>query len=139
MGPEGGEVGGGAVAFVFGEGVLGPVGIVFAHEAVAGDLGEDAGGGDAETFGVAFDDCRLGSGERGDAKAIHERVRGGRGKLGEGGVHRAVSRLEDIDFINNRCVNDANAEMDFGFRVNGGEQFFADFLGEFFRIIEALE
>ena len=76
---EGGLVGGGAVAFVLDETVFGPLFVEFAHEAVAGDLGEDAGRGDAVALGVALDDGCLGRGERGHAQAIHERVRGRRG------------------------------------------------------------
>ena len=136
---KGREMHGGAIAFVFGKIIFGPSGVVFAHEAIAGDFGEDACGGDAETFLVAFDDRCLGDGERGDAKAIDERVRGRRRKLGESSIHRAVSCLENIDFIDDGCLNDANAEMDFSFRVDCVEQSLADFLGESFGIIEALE
>jgi hypothetical protein len=136
---EGGLVGGGAVAFVLGETVFGPLFVVPAHEAVTGDLGEDAGGGNAVALGVALDDGGLGRGERWHGQTIHQRMRGGRGELGERGVHRAMGRLEDVDFVNDQRVNDPNAEMDFGFHVNGFEELLANFLGEFFGVIEASE
>ena len=47
--------------------------------------------------------------------------------------------MEDVNFINDDCLDDANAKMDFRLRVEGGEELLADFLGEFFGIIEALE
>ena len=125
-------MGGGAVAFVFGKIVFWPLFVELAHEAVAGDLGEDAGGGDGVAFAIAPDDGGLGHGKRGHAAAIDERVRGGRGELGEGGVHRAVGGLEDVDLVDDRGVDNADAEMDFRFRVNGGEEFLADFFGELF-------
>ena len=80
---EGGLVGGGSVAFVLGETVFGPLFVVPAHEAVAGDLGEDAGGGNAVALGVALDDGGLGCGERGHGSAVHQRVRA-RDEIGTG-------------------------------------------------------
>ncbi len=136
---ESGLVGGGAVAFVLGETVFGPLFVVFAHEAIAGDLGEDAGGGDAVALGVALDDGGLGHGERGHKASVHQRVGRGRVELGEGGVHRAVGGLEDIDVVDERRVDDADAEMDLRFRVNGGEKFLADFLGELLGVVETQE
>ena len=132
-------MGGGAVAFVLGETVFGPLFVVPAHEAVAGDLGEDAGGGDAVALGVALDDGGLGRGERGHGAAVHQRMRGGRDELGEGGVHRAVCGLEDVDVVDDSSVDDADAEMNLRFRVNGGEKFLADFLGELLGVVEAQE
>jgi len=134
---EGGLVGGGAVAFVLGEIVFGPLFVMLAHEAVAGDLGEDAGGGDGETFAVALDDGGLRRGERGHGAAVHQRVRGRRGKLSEDGVHRAMGGLEDVDVVDDPGVDDADAEMNFRLRMNGGEEFLADFLGELLGVIEA--
>ena len=125
-------MGGGSVAFVLGETVFGPLFVVPTHEAVTSDLGEDAGGGDAVALGVALDDGGLGCGERGHGAAVHQHMRGGRGKLGEGGVHRAVGGLEDVDFVDDGCADDADAEMNFRFRVNGGKKFLADFFGELF-------
>lgn len=136
---ESGLVGGGAVAFVLGETVFGPLFVVFAHEAIAGDLGEDAGGGDAVALGVALNDGGLGRGERGHKASVHQRVGRGRVELGEGGVHRAVGGLEDIDVVDERRVDDADAEMDLRFRVNGGEKFLTDFLGELLRVVESQE
>ena len=136
---EGGLVGGGAVAFVLGETVFGPLFVVFAHEAVAGDLGEDAGGGYAVALGVALDNGGLGRGERGHGSAIHQHVGGGRVELGESGIHRSVGGLEDIDIVDERRVDDADAEMDLRFRVNGSEKFLADFLGELLRVVESQE
>ena len=58
------------------------------------------------------------------------------GELGEGGVQRAVGGLEDVDLVDDSSVNDADAEMNLRFRVNGGEEFLADFLGELFGILQ---
>ena len=46
-----------AVAFVLSEAVLGKLRIEVNHQAVTGDLGNNAGGGNRETLCVAFDNA----------------------------------------------------------------------------------
>ena len=55
MGGQGGAVAGAGVALVGVEAVVGVVNGCGSHEPVAGDLGQDGGGGDGQTGGVAFD------------------------------------------------------------------------------------
>lgn len=61
---------GGRVAFVAGESILGVLVVVLMKNFVAGDFGDDAGGGDGKAAGIAFDEGtlalgppRLGKGE----------------------------------------------------------------------------
>ena len=108
---ESGKVGGGAVAFVLGETVCGPLFVVLKHESVPSDLGEDAGGGDAKTLGVALDDSGLRRGERGHGATVYQRVRRGRCELGKSGVHRSIGGLEDVDLVDEHSVYDADAKL----------------------------
>jgi len=52
-----------AVAHVAGPGVAGVGGVEIHHDAVAGDLGDDRGGGDGEGAAVALDNCGGGAGQ----------------------------------------------------------------------------
>ena len=54
--------------------VAGVKAVHFDHDAVAGDLGEDAGGSDAVAGLVAADDGGVGKGEMGDGKSVDEDV-----------------------------------------------------------------
>ncbi len=132
-------MGSGAVAFVLGETVCGPLFVVLKHEMVADDLGEDAGRGDAKTLGVALDNGSLRRGERRHGATIHQRVRGRRVELGEGGVHRSIGGLQDVDLIDKRSVYDPDAKMNFSFHVDGIEKFLADFFSKLLGVVETLE
>ena len=87
---QGGEVGGGAVAFVFGEAVAGELRVEFQAETVTCDLGEDGGAGDEKAAGVAFDEGGVGDGQAFDREAVHEGVVGQRGEAIEGTAHGQV-------------------------------------------------
>ncbi len=136
---ESGKVGGGAVAFVLGETVCGPLFVVLKHESVPSDLGEDAGGGDAKTLGVALDDSGLRRGERGHGATVYQRVRRGRCELGKSGVHRSIGGLEDVDLVDEHSVYDADAKLNFCFRVNGTKKLLADFFSKLLGVVETLK
>jgi hypothetical protein len=96
MEAEGGEVSGGAVAFVgvelvgriaAGEGV---------EEAITFDLGEDGGGGDGAGKGIALDDGVLREGG-GDADGIDEEGVGWGVEGVDGAKHGEAAGLEDIN------------------------------------------
>ena len=132
---EGAQVCGCAVAFVSGESIIGPVRITFMHELVARDLGKDAGGGNAETLLIAFNNGCLREGKRRHAKPIHQRVRCRRARLCKRIIHRTMSGLEDIDLIDDAGIHDPDPKMDFRFGMYCVEQFAAHFLAEFFGIV----
>ena len=74
---KGFEVGAGSIAFMLGETVLGVLLIEVDHDAVAGDFGEDAGGGDGEAAGISFNFVLGGAGESGYGQAVDQ------GEVGE--------------------------------------------------------
>lgn len=104
--------------------------MIVEHQSVPGDLGENAGGGNAEALGVAFYNSCLRRGEAGHGVAVDKCVLRGRRKLSQRFVHRTMRSLEDIDLVDDRGVDNANAETDLSFRVDGGEEFLTGFLGE---------
>jgi len=133
---EGFEVGAGAVAFVAGEAVLG-IGLVqFGHDAVAGDFGEDAGGGDGEAAGVAFDLILSGAGEAGDGQAVDE------GEVGKGreGIerpgHGEVGGAEDIEAVDLLRFDDGDGGEEFRGGVEEIEELTAFGGGEFLGVVE---
>src|SRR6516164_3458270 len=62
------------VALVLGEAVAGVLFIISVHDSVAGHLGENRGGGDAETLAISTDDMGLRDGEAGNPAAINQHV-----------------------------------------------------------------
>ena len=88
--PQGGAVGGGAVALVSMEGVVRKATAQLSHEAVAGDLGADRGGSDSQAGGVGPDDGRLPVGKAAGGvqrKRVHDDVIGIEPEAAEGAVH----------------------------------------------------
>ena len=69
---QGGEMLRCAVAFVLGEIVLRVLFVKLQHQPIPRDFGDDTGGGDGITFGVAFDDGFLPEANRRHAQAVHE-------------------------------------------------------------------
>ena len=112
---EGGEVGVGAVAFVFGEAVAGELRVEFQAETVTRDLGEDGGAGDEEAAGVAFDEGGMGDGQAFDGESVHEGVVGQRGKALKGAAHGQVGGAEDVDGVDflGRGLTDGPADAGF--------------------------
>ena len=65
-----------AVAFVLAEAIFGKARAEVAHNRVARDLGNDTGGGNAETEAIAIDNGRLRKRKRKNRKAIDEHMVG---------------------------------------------------------------
>lgn len=118
---------GGHVAFVFGESIAGKLAIKIDHEAVARDFGDDAGGGDGITAGVAIDEGSLGMFECADVGAVDQSVFGAGGELGERFVHGFERGAQDVDAVDSFDGNDGDAELDFGMRGEKGVETFSIF------------
>jgi hypothetical protein len=65
-----------AVAFVLAEAIFGKTHAEVAHNRIARHLGNNTGGGNAETEAIAIDNCGLRKWERGNRKTIDEHVIG---------------------------------------------------------------
>ncbi len=98
---DGGAVGFGGVALVLFPAVVGVLLVEGGHVLIAIGFGEDAGGGDAEVFAIAFDDAMVGEIVVGNEEfAINEQLLGRGLELGDGAVHGRVAGAEDIELVN---------------------------------------
>ena len=64
----------GSVTFVLIEAILRKVSAKVTHHPVARDLGDYAGGGNAQADAIAIDDCRLGKRKRNDGQTVNQNV-----------------------------------------------------------------
>ena len=133
---EGGEMFGCAVAFVLGEIVLRVLRVELQHQSVPRDFGNNAGGGDGITFGVAFDDGFLPETNCRHVKTVHKHVIGFDRQGVEREHHCAPRRAEDIVAVDDCYVGKAGRPADF----RGGGQLsvkrLAFALCELLRIVE---
>lgn len=63
-----------AISLVLGEPILREFQMEFGHDAVASDLGDDAGGGDGKGKSVSFDEGRVRNGQAFHGETIHQAV-----------------------------------------------------------------
>src|SRR5262249_21756008 len=95
-GVDGGQMLGSWIAFVLGETVARILLLVIAHQAIAGDFCEDAGGGNGIALAVALHKRRLSICQPFDAQAIYENVLRFGDELIKGGLHAAPCGLADV-------------------------------------------
>ena len=101
-----------SVALVLAEAVLGKAGAEFAHNGVARDLGNDAGGGNGEAEAIAIDDGRLGKGKRKNGQAVDEDMVRLRAERLDSRAHSLVGGTENIDRVNLQRIDDSNGPGD---------------------------
>ena len=127
------------VTLVIAEAVLRKLVVVFGHEAVARDFGEDAGGGDRKAFRVAIDQRRLGI-ERGEnMRAVDERVIGTGVELKEGVIHRAEAGAKNVDGVDDFDIGDGDCVRNERRGGEEGVEAVAFFFGELLGVVQALE
>ena len=130
-------MGGGAVALVLGELIVGEDGVECKHEAVALDFGDDASGGDGKAEAVAADDGLLGPGEILDGESVDEdHVRGRGAEGGDGAAHGEVGGAEDIELVDFAGAGLAGGEAHVGVVGEGFVEVFALGAAEFFGVVE---
>ena len=127
------------ITFVAGEAILRILRVEFDHEAVAGDFGDDAGGGDGNAKGVAADERRVVDGEAAHGESVDEGVVGFRGQGLDGAGHGEVGGAKDVEGIDFLDAGGADGPVDFGAGGQGSVEAFAFFGGELFGVIEADE
>ena len=87
---------------------------------------------------IPFHNSRLGQGQRRHGPSIDEGMLRGRLQAGEGFIHGAVCRLEDIYLINHRRIHHGNGRDDDGIGLNCLIQFLPHRFTELLGIIQAL-
>ncbi len=128
----------GRVAFVPGKAVFRVLGVEIIHDGVSSDLCHNAGGGDQEAFGIAFDDGGGRAGEAAYGKAVNKRMRRNatekrRNRVG----HRDMGGSEDVDSINFGRVCHADANFDARGRGEDFEETFSVSLAQLLTIRES--
>jgi len=93
---EGGEMLFGAVAFMLGEAIERVLLVQGQHHAVAGNFGDDGGGGDGEAEGIALDDRTLRQRHGWQAHGIQQERLGGLREAGDGLAHGMFCSLQNI-------------------------------------------
>jgi hypothetical protein len=101
----------GAIALVEGESITRVHLFELEHQTVAGDLGDDARGGDRVTERVALDHGRLGTGEPWDREAVDQDVLSGGNQGVERAAHGFVGSAEDVDGIDGGSVEAGDLEL----------------------------
>src|SRR5260370_4865228 len=119
-----------AVTFMLAETIFRKTGTEVTHHAVAGDFGDHAGGGNAETETIPLDNGGLRKWKRNDGQAIDQNVIGRNGKRGNGHAHRVVRRAQGIDPVDLYRIDNAYFPADLGVTAQLTINFFARFRRE---------
>jgi hypothetical protein len=88
-----------AVAFVLAEAILGKARAEVAHNRVARDFRDYAGGGNAQAEAIAIDNCGLRKRKGENGQAVDEHMVGLETQGVGGDAHRLVRRAQDIDRV----------------------------------------
>ena len=119
---EGGGVGGGAVAFMFGKSIGGVMGIVVTQQGVARGFSEDRGGRYGGLCEVSLDDGgRIAEQASGAIIAIDEGMAGRRAELFDGAAHGEVGGLSDVEGVDVLRTNVNHRPSDCALLNEGGE------------------
>jgi hypothetical protein len=126
-----------SVTFVLGEAILGELSAKVTHHPVARDLGDDAGGSDAQADAIAVDDGRLRKWKRDDGQPIDQSVIWRFDQGFDRQTHGAMARAQDVDPIDLDGINNGDSPSDFGSRDQFAIDLLAQFRRELFRIVQA--
>lgn len=109
---QSGEVLRRSIAFVLRKSIVGIEPVAFKHQAVAGDLGDHAGGRDAVAESVPAHERGLRDRKRMNRQAIDEHMLRHDAEGGRGTPHRLMRRAEDVDSVHFRRFQDRHSPRD---------------------------
>ena len=101
-----------AVAFVLAEAILGKARAEVAHNRVARDFCDHAGGGNAEAEAIAIDNRGLRKREGENGQAVDEDMVGLETQGCGGDAHRFVRRAQDIDRVDLNRIDNSDRPRD---------------------------
>jgi hypothetical protein len=127
------------VAFMLGKTILRIKTIVFNHDAVALDFGNDAGCRDAEAYAITADQRSLRAWETRDGKSIDKGVGWAGRKLFDHGAHPRVRGAEDIQAVDFLRGDRDGCPTNFGIACDLGVETIAGLGSEFFGVIQAAQ
>jgi hypothetical protein len=114
----------GAVTFMLAERILRELSAKVTHHLVARDLGDHAGGSNAQADAIPVDDGRLWKWKRDNGQPIDQNVIGRLDQRFDRQAHGAVARAQNVDSINLDGIDNTDTPSDFGI----ADQFAIDFL-----------
>jgi hypothetical protein len=139
MGAKFGKVFASWVAFMLRKSILGIEAIVFQHDAVALDLGNDTRRRNAEADAITANQRGLGARKIANGQPIDEGVGGAGRELFYHGAHPRVGGAEDVESIDFLWGDGTGCPTNLGIFCDLGIETLADLGGEFFGVIEACE
>lgn len=133
------EMFGCAVAFMVGKAVAWIAPVVSDHDAVARDLGDDAGSGDRVAESISLDQWCDGQIEEGNGAAVEQDVLWRRPECGDNLTHHFMSGLQDVENVNPGRIEAGDLPADVRVARQPGKEIIAFLGAELFGIIEATE
>ena len=127
------------IAFVPGKAVFRKLSVVFPHDLVASDFGQNAGGGDGVTFGIAFDQRGLPSLNSFYRQAVDKDVIGLLFQLFQCPNHALMRCFQNVPRVNFRRLHRNDGAMNPSLPRQPMRKCFAFFLRQRFGIIEIAE
>jgi hypothetical protein len=125
-----------SVTFVLAKAILGELNAKVTHHPIACDLGDDAGGSDAQAETITVDDGRLRKWKRDHRQPVDQDVVGRFDQGFDRQAHGAVARAQNVDPIDLDRINNTDSPSDFGIRDQLAIDLFAQFRRELFGIIQ---
>jgi hypothetical protein len=119
----------GTVTFVLAERILWKLRAKVTHHSVACDLGDYAGGSDAQAEAITVDDCRLRKRKRDNWQAINQNMIGLFEQRCDRKAHGPMAGAEDIDSVDLDRIDNANGPFD----LRIADKIAIDFLAQFWR------
>jgi hypothetical protein len=126
----------GSVTFVLIEAILRKVSAKVTHHPVARDLGDYAGGGNAQADAIAVDDRRLRKRKRNHRQAIDQNVIRWLNQGFNRQAHGAMTRAQNVDPIYLNRINNADSPSNLEIRDEFGIDLFAQFRRKLFGIVQ---
>jgi hypothetical protein len=114
----------GAVTFMLAERILGKLRAKVTHHSIARDLGDDAGGSDAQADAITIDYRRLRKWKRDYGQTIDQNMIGLVEQRFDCKTHGFMARTQNVDSIDLDRIDNADSPSDFPVR----DQFAIDFL-----------
>jgi hypothetical protein len=108
------EVQFGAVTFMLAERILRKPSAKVTHHSIARDLGDYAGGSDAQANAITIDDCRLRKWKGNHGQTIDQNVVGVVDQRFDCEAHGFMARTQNVDSIDLYGIDDADSPSDFG-------------------------
>ena len=114
----------GSITFMLAETILWKLRAKVTHHPVARDLGDHAGGSDAQADAITIDNCSLRKWKRDHRQAVDQDVLGRFEQGFDRQAHGAVACAQNVNPIDLDGVNNTDSPSDFGMR----DEFAIDFL-----------